>query len=44
MMIRPRASAQSSKAVDVTEEIVAGIRDRRFDLGLISLPVPEENL
>jgi hypothetical protein len=30
--------------VDVTEEIVAGLHDRRFDLGLISLPVPEENL
>jgi len=28
----------------VTEETVAGLHDRRFDLGLISLPVPEENL
>lgn len=30
--------------VGVTEEIVAGLKDRRFDLGLISLPVPEEGL
>jgi DNA-binding transcriptional LysR family regulator len=27
-----------------TEEIVAGLLDRRFDLGLISLPYPEERL
>jgi DNA-binding transcriptional LysR family regulator len=27
-----------------TEEIVAGLLDRRFDLGLISLPYPEEQL
>jgi len=31
-------------SVNVTEETVAGLHDRRFDLGLISLPVPEENL
>lgn len=30
--------------VGVTEEIVAGLRDRRFDLGLISLPVLEDGL
>jgi DNA-binding transcriptional LysR family regulator len=30
--------------VGVTEEIVAGLKDRRFDLGLISLPVPEDGL
>jgi DNA-binding transcriptional LysR family regulator len=30
--------------VGVTEQIVAGLLDRRFDLGLISLPVPEEDL
>jgi DNA-binding transcriptional LysR family regulator len=30
--------------VGVTEEIVAGLRDRKFDLGLISLPVPEDRL
>ena len=30
--------------VGVTEEIVAGLLDRRFDLGLISLPVSEESL
>jgi DNA-binding transcriptional LysR family regulator len=28
----------------VTEETIRGLHDRRFDLGLISLPVPEENL
>jgi DNA-binding transcriptional LysR family regulator len=28
----------------VTEEIVVGLLDRRFDLGLISLPVAESNL
>jgi LysR family hydrogen peroxide-inducible transcriptional activator len=36
--------AEIRVTVDVTEEIVAGLHDRRFDLGLISLPVPEENL
>jgi DNA-binding transcriptional LysR family regulator len=30
--------------VGVTEEIVEGLKDRRFDLGLISLPVPEDGL
>jgi DNA-binding transcriptional LysR family regulator len=30
--------------VGVTEEMVAGLLDRRFDLALISLPVPEQNL
>jgi len=30
--------------VAVTEDIVAGLLDRRFDLGLISLPVAEEKL
>jgi DNA-binding transcriptional LysR family regulator len=30
--------------VGVTEEIVAGLLERRFDLGLISLPVFEQNL
>lgn len=30
--------------VGVTETIVAGLLDRRFDLGLISLPVAEEKL
>jgi len=30
--------------VSVTEETVRGLHDRRFDLGLISLPIPEENL
>jgi LysR family nitrogen assimilation transcriptional regulator len=30
--------------VAATEEMVAGVLDRRFDLALISLPFPEENL
>src|ERR1700723_2531361 len=30
--------------VGVTEQIVAGLLDRRFDLGLISLPVAQEDL
>jgi DNA-binding transcriptional LysR family regulator len=30
--------------VGVTEQIVAGLMDRRFDLGLISLPVAQEDL
>src|SRR3974377_611670 len=30
--------------VGVTEQIVAGLLERRFDLGLISLPVSEDNL
>jgi DNA-binding transcriptional LysR family regulator len=37
-------NAEISVTVGVTEEIVAGLRDRRFDLGLISLPVSEEGL
>ena len=30
--------------VAATEEIVAGLRSRRFDLGLLSMPVPEDKL
>lgn len=30
--------------VSVTEEMIAGLHDRRFDLALISLPVSEDNL
>jgi LysR family transcriptional regulator, nitrogen assimilation regulatory protein len=37
-------NAEIRVTVGVTEEIVAGLLDRRFDLGLISLPVPVENL
>jgi len=37
-------NAQIRVTVGVTEGIVAGLQDRRFDLGLISLPVPEQNL
>src|SRR5437899_4511763 len=29
--------------VGVTEEMVAGLHERRFDLALITLPVPEDN-
>jgi DNA-binding transcriptional LysR family regulator len=36
--------AQIQVTVSVTEETLAGLHDRRFDLGLITLPVPEENL
>ena len=31
-------------AVNPTEETLEGLRNRRFDLGLITLPVPEEGL
>jgi DNA-binding transcriptional LysR family regulator len=37
-------NAQLRVTVGVTEETIAGLHDRRFDLGLISLPVPEANL
>ncbi|HKT46706.1 MAG TPA: LysR family transcriptional regulator [Candidatus Acidoferrales bacterium] len=37
-------NAEIRVTVGVTEEIVAGLLDRRFDLGLISLPVAEDNL
>jgi len=37
-------NAEISVTVGVTEEIIDGLRERRFDLGLISLPVPEENI
>lgn len=37
-------NAQIRITVGVTEEMVAGLLDRRFDLALISLPVPEDNL
>jgi DNA-binding transcriptional LysR family regulator len=36
--------AQIRVTVGVTEEMVAGLLDRRFDLALISLPVSEANL
>src|SRR5438034_8492078 len=36
-------NAEISVTVGVTEEMVAGLLDRRFDLALISLPVAEEN-
>ncbi len=38
----PRTSIQVTVAV--TEEIVAGLLNRRYDLGLISLPVTEERI
>ena len=37
-------NADIGVTVGVTEQIVAGLLDRRFDLGLISLPVSEEEL
>jgi DNA-binding transcriptional LysR family regulator len=37
-------NAQLRVTVGVTEETIAGLHDRRFDLGLISLPVPEADL
>jgi DNA-binding transcriptional LysR family regulator len=37
-------NANIGVTVGVTEEIVAGLHERRFDLGLISLPVSDENL
>lgn len=37
-------SAEIRVTVGVTEEMVTGLLDRRFDLALISLPVPEDNL
>jgi DNA-binding transcriptional LysR family regulator len=36
--------AEIRVTVGVTEEMIAGLLDRRFDLALISLPVPEANL
>ncbi len=36
--------AEICVTVNATEETVAGLHDRRFDLGLITLPVPEEGL
>jgi DNA-binding transcriptional LysR family regulator len=37
-------NAQIRVTVGVTEEMIAGLLDRRFDLALISLPVSENNL
>jgi DNA-binding transcriptional LysR family regulator len=37
-------NAEIRVTVGVTEEMVAGLLDRRFDLALISLPVSESNL
>ena len=37
-------NAEIRVTVSVTEEMVAGLLDRRFDLALITLPVPEDNL
>lgn len=37
-------NAEIRVTVGVTEEMVAGLHDRRFDLALITLPVPEDNL
>jgi DNA-binding transcriptional LysR family regulator len=37
-------NAEIRVTVGVTEEMVTGLLDRRFDLALISLPVPQQNL
>jgi DNA-binding transcriptional LysR family regulator len=37
-------NAEIRVTVGVTEDMVAGLLEHRFDLALISLPVPEENL
>src|SRR5579872_1708509 len=37
-------NAEIRVTVGVTEEMVSGLLDRRFDLALISLPISEENL
>ena len=37
-------NAEIRVTVSATEETVAGLHNRRFDLGLVTLPVPEENL
>lgn len=37
-------NAEIRVTVSVTEEMVTGLHDRRFDLALITLPVPEDNL
>jgi DNA-binding transcriptional LysR family regulator len=37
-------NAEIRVTVGATEEMVAGLHERRFDLALISLPVPEDNL
>lgn len=37
-------NAEIRVTVSATEEMIAGLHDRRFDLALISLPVPEDNL
>ncbi len=36
--------AEIRVTVSATEQIVAGLLERRYDLGLITLPFPEENL
>jgi len=37
-------NAEIRIAVNPTEETLEGLRNRRFDLGLVTLPVPEEGL
>jgi len=43
-MIRKRFPNEVHVTVAATEEIVSGLLSRRFDLGLISMPVEEERL
>ncbi len=42
--LSPGAVSLQLHKVGVTEEMIAGLLDRRFDLALISLPVAENNL
>lgn len=37
-------NAEIRITVAMTEEMITGLHDRRFDLALITLPIPEENL
>jgi DNA-binding transcriptional LysR family regulator len=37
-------NAEICVTVSVTEEIIAGLHNRQFDLGLVSLPVPKKKL
>jgi DNA-binding transcriptional LysR family regulator len=37
-------NAEIRVTVAMTEEMIAGLLDRRFDLALITLPIPEDNL
>ena len=44
LLRRQYPKAEIRVTVSVTEETIVGLHNRSFDLGLVSLPVPEENL